>query len=201
MKRLLLIALPLLLLAGCATTPYIPEGAYTLELESLSEHQMQTRRFENVSEETLLSASADVFLDAGFSVDEANSQIGIIAGSKKRYASTDEQRAVGFIAPLFGIEVTAEHSQDIYTSMLVRPVTNEKGEIVPNSFSVHILFQSTVLVSPAHVSCNPIGFLLGSISCQTTQDRYEFRTLKDPVVYQEFFEGLSKAIFLEKEGV
>lgn len=201
MKRLLSISLPLLLLSGCAMSPSIPTGAYTLEPEYLAEHQMQTHRFNDIKEETLLSASADVFQDAGFSIDEADANIGILTGSKKRYASTEDQRTVGFIAPLFGIEVTAEHSQDIYTSLLVKPVTDENGNPVKDSFNVHILFQSTVLVSPAHVSCNPFGFFMGAISCQTTQDRYEYRTLKDPKVYQEFFDGLSKAVFLEKEGI
>lgn len=199
MKRLFWIVLPLFLLTGCETSPVIPAGAFVLEPEYLAEHQMQTRRFTGIKEEDLLSSSVDVFQDAGFVIDEADSVVGIITGSKKRYASTEDQRAVGYIAPLFGIEVNAEHSQDIYTSLLVRPVTDENGNPVQDSFNVHVLFQSTVLVSPKHVSCNPVALLLGSISCQTTEDRFEYRTLKEPNIYQEFFDGLSKAVFLEAE--
>lgn len=201
MKRLLLIVLPLFMLSGCVTSPVIPAGAFELEPEYLAEHQMQTRRFTGIKGEALLSASVDVFQDAGFVVDEADSVVGIITGSKKRYASTKDQRAVGYIAPLFGIEVNAEHSQNIYTSLLVRPVTDENGLPVKDSYNVHVLFQSTVLVSPKHVSCNPFALLLGSLNCQTTEDKYEFRTFKEPNIYQEFFDGLSKAVFLEAESL
>lgn len=201
MRRLLFISFPLFLLAGCVTAPSIPAGAYTLEPEYLAEHQVQTHRFDNIQEAQLLAASTDVFQDAGFVIDEADSKVGIVTGSKKRYASTQDQRAVGYIAPLFGVEITAEHSQDIYASLLVRPATNENGQTIENNFVVHVLFQSTVLVSPKHVSCNPLGFLVGSFSCQTTEDRFEYRTLKEPKLYQEFFDGLGKAIFIEQQGI
>ena len=66
-------------LTSCA--PKIPPEALQLSPESLKNRQLQTRRFDT-DEKTMLSASAAVLQDLGFTIDESETDLGVIACSK-----------------------------------------------------------------------------------------------------------------------
>jgi len=67
-RLIVIIIVVLFLFVSCATT--IPKEALQLSKESLKDRQLQTRRFDT-DEKTLLSASAAVLQDLGFTINEA----------------------------------------------------------------------------------------------------------------------------------
>ncbi len=72
------------MLAGCE--PGIPKEALELSPESVKDRQLQTRHFETRDEAKLLSASALLLQDLGFTLDESETKLGVIVGSKTRSA-------------------------------------------------------------------------------------------------------------------
>ena len=85
------IGLCLLLIAGCADR--IPKEALQLSPDSLTRRQTQTRIFETPNEAELLSASAALLQDLGFNLDESETELGVIVGSKERDATEAGQVA------------------------------------------------------------------------------------------------------------
>ena len=65
-RRAGLVALCLLLAAGCST---VPDQSLELSPESLKLRQLQMRRIEGSEESALLAASASVPQDLGFNID------------------------------------------------------------------------------------------------------------------------------------
>ena len=75
------------ILAACAPTPIQQQiAALTLPVDNLSKRQQQMRRFDTTNETALLTASAGVLQDSGFSIDEAAPGMGLLVGSKDRSA-------------------------------------------------------------------------------------------------------------------
>jgi hypothetical protein len=159
--------------AGCA--PYIPRGALELSPESLSERQLQTRRFETSDEMRLLQASLGVLQDLGFNIDESESRLGLIVASKDRDAS-DPAVVVGTIAlgVLVGESLPYEKTQRIRASLVTRPVA-------PHETRVRVTFQRTVWNQAGQMTRN--------------------ESLDDPELYREFFFKLSKSVFLDAQGI
>ena len=90
----------------------IPKEALQLTSESLAERQAQTRRFETGEEAKLLTASAAVIQDLGFTIDESETKLGLIVASKDRDAVEAGQVAGAiFMAVLFGVAVPWDEKQ------------------------------------------------------------------------------------------
>jgi hypothetical protein len=77
----------------------VPKEALQLSPESLKNRQMQTRRFDT-DEKTMLSAGAAVLQDLGFTIDESETDLGLIACSKLRDATSAGQIAGAVIVAL-----------------------------------------------------------------------------------------------------
>ena len=69
--------------SGCANNT-IPPAALQLQKDTLADRQLQTRRFETEDEKALLIAGSGVLQDLGFNLDESETQLGVLVGSKKR---------------------------------------------------------------------------------------------------------------------
>lgn len=158
-------------LAGCQT---IPKDALKLKPESLQERTLQTRMYENITEVDILSASAGVIQDLGFNIDESETKLGIIVGSKERDATESGQVAAAiFVALLGGGSMAIDKNQKLRLSLVVRP-TQENNE---KKHFVRVTFQRIVWNTRNQVT--------------------RIEGLKEPEMYQEFFDRLSKAVFLE----
>ena len=159
-------------MSGCATT--IPKEALALSPTSLEDRQMQTRYYEGSKENDILSASAGVLQDLGFQIGESETKLGVIVASKERDA-TETGQVVGavVIALLGGGAVPIDKKQKINASLVVKP---EK-----NGYNVRITFQRLVW--------------------NTENQLTKIEGLKDPEMYQEFFDRLSKSIFLEANKI
>ena len=163
------------ILAGCA--PTIPKEALQLSPESLKDRQLQTRRFETRDEAKLLSASALLLQDLGFTLDESETKLGLIVGSKERSAVNAGQVIFAIIiAGLGGGAMPIDKAQKMRASLVTRPV-GDSGD----STAVRITFQRIVWNTNGQV---------------TTAER-----MNDPKIYQEFFSKLSKSVFLEAHEI
>jgi len=157
---------------GCATT--VPKEALQLSPTSLEDRQMQTRHFEGSSESEILSASAGVLQDLGFQINESETDLGIIVCSKERDATESGQVAAAVVVALLGGgSMPIDKKQKIKASLVVKPDKN--------GFNVRITFQRLVWNTQNQLS--------------------KVEGLREPEMYQEFFDKLSKSVFLEANKI
>jgi len=146
--------------------------------ESLEKRSLQTRRYDGISELDILAASAGVIQDLGFTIDESETDLGVIVGSKERDATEAGQVAAAVVVALLGGgAMPIDKHQKLKVSLVVRPAGDE-----PNmSHFVRVTFQRMVWNTQNQIS--------------------RVETLEDPEMYQEFFDRLSKAVFLEAHKI
>ncbi len=170
--RLIFAIVGVVLVGACA--PTIPKEALQLSPESLERRQAQTRVFETEDEAEILSASAALLQDLGFNLDESEVDLGVIVGSKQRDATEAGQVAASIvIAVLFGAAVPWDDEQKIRASVITRKLEERNG------YAVRLTMQRIVWNTQGQVS--------------------RTEPLDDPEMYQEFFDKLSKAVFLEAQ--
>lgn len=162
----------LIILAGCQT---IPADALRLSPESLKERQLQTRFFDTEDEMKVLAACTALLQDLGFNIEETESKLGLVVGSKDRSAVSAGQVFGAILLSAFtGAPVPWDKNQKMRASIVTRPIGEEKKRV-----AVRVTFQRIVWNSQNQVS------------------RRE--GLNDPKIYQEFFDKLSKSLFLEAQ--
>jgi hypothetical protein len=159
-----------LFFSGCAGT--IPPEALQWNKETLKERQLQTRKYDTLKEGDVLSACAALLQDLGFNLDESETELGMLLGSKDRSATNAGQvTAAIFVALLGGGAIPIDDKQKMRASVITH--LTDDG----NSMLVRVTFQRVVWNTQGQV---------------TTSE-----AMQDPEIYQEFFSKLSKAIFLE----
>lgn len=173
------------LLAACET---LPRDAFRLSESALAIRAMQTREYSSVSDRAILSASTAVLQDMGYAIDELEEPLGVLSASKRADA-TSGMKAVGSLAKdsvrcvfSFLRACDGKHYsklddvQDIRLTLISRPQLDRKDDVV-----VRITVQRVIWDKKGRLS--------------------EQQTITDGQVYASFFEKMSKAVFLEKEGV
>lgn len=163
-------------LGGCMTA--LPGDAVELSADTLQRRHLQTRRFDGISEAEILNASTGVLQDLGFSLDESETELGVIVASKNRSAIAPAQVATSILLKLFlDIERDVDDRQHIRVALVSRPV----DESAVSSYQVRVTFQRVVWNTSGEVT--------------TTE------AIDDPEIYQRFFDQLSKSIFLEAQQI
>ena len=172
LRRWAAFGLTLALVTGC--TAQIPKEALQLSPESLERRQAQTRVFETPNEAELLSASSALLQDLGFNLDESETELGVLVASKDRDATESGQVVASIaLAVLFGASVPWDHQQKIRASVITRNLEERNG------YAVRLTMQRIVWDTRGNVS--------------------KVEPLDEQEMYQEFFEKLSKAVFLEAQ--
>jgi hypothetical protein len=170
------LALCALLVAGCQTG--LPPEALKSTPVSLKLRQQQTRKFAGTSERDILSASAGVLQDIGFNIDESETKLGLIVGSKSRTAvETGQVVTAVVIGLLTGVSTPIDDHQRIRVCLVTRPASDTD----PKTWLVRVTFQRTVWTTQKQISKN--------------------EAVERPEIYQEFFEKLSKSLFLEAQHI
>jgi hypothetical protein len=165
----------LCLLALCGCADKIPKDALQLQPDSMKLRQLQTRSFDTSDEMQLLSAGAGVLQDIGFAIDESETHLGLIVGSKDRDAVESGQVAGAIVmAVLFGAYTPIDKNQKIRASL----VTRENGA---KKINVRITVQRLIW--------------------DTTGKLSRIESVEDADIYQQFFEKLSKAVFLNANNI
>jgi hypothetical protein len=155
--------------------PNVLKTALTCSPDLLRERQLQTRVFEAVAEQNLLTASAAVLQDLGFTIDETDVRSGVIVCSRDRDVTVTAEMVVSvaleILTVLVGMptSVPYDKTQKVLASLVTTPVDNHRT-------AVRITFQHMVWDSDGNIR--------------------KKEQLKEPAIYQEFFSKLSKSIFL-----
>ncbi len=181
-------------LAGCVTQSQ-PEELFQLSPESPKHRAMQTRMFETSDEKELLSASAATLQDLGFEIEESVSDVGFLRAAKERSAREWGQHINRFMtaivtSPLAIMEagpviLPIDLHQRIAASLITRPLNPERSR-----YEVRIMFYRVVWKGEGAA---------GRSSFPPGEQRSEM--IRDPVLYQQFFARLSKAVFLEAHKI
>jgi hypothetical protein len=162
----------LILLNGCAVG--IPKDALRLQPETLRLRELQTRVYETTDEKKILSASLAVLQDLGFNLDESESKLGVIVASKDRSVwDTGQFMAKIFIGALTGTQVPIDEHHKVRVSLVTRPVQSY--------VHVRVTFQRLVW--------------------NDQQQLWKIESLNEESIYREFFDQLSKAVFLEAHPI
>ena len=168
----------LITLWGCAT---IPNDALILAPDSMERRQLQTRRIDGISESNLLAASAGVLQDLGFNIDESETRLGVIVASKDRSAYTATQIMGAVLLALVGAPKNVDKTQKIRVSLVTRPFVGQDAAVVPDTQLIRITIQRIVRNTGDQVT--------------------RIESIEEPEIYQEFFEKLSKSVFLEVQQI
>ena len=153
----------------------IPKDALQFNIDTLADRQLQTRKFDIKDEKALILAGAGVLQDMGYAIDESETKLGVVVGSKNRDATSGGQVAGAVVLALLGGGSTPiDKTQLIRASLITR--TSDSGSIL-----LRVTFQRTVR--------------------NTQNEITKIEAIKDPAIYKEFFEKLSKSAFLEAQEI
>jgi hypothetical protein len=165
-----------LALAGCAE---MPPDYMAAKPSDAADREMQGRRFDGIGEKQLLDAAVGVLQDLGFTVDITNAELGFVQGAKDREAKAPGQMLVITILAVLAASQGGggispgqmRQDQTISVLLSVRPAREND----PRSHIVLVTFHRH-LRQPLQRSAGP---------------------LREPELYQSFFELLAKALFLQ----
>ncbi len=178
MKSFTILIIVVILAVGC-TSP--PPHVFLVTPEMLAERQLETRRYDGIDEADLLSACANVLQDLGFQLENSEPRLGVLTVSKQRDAKDAGEIIVSFIvAMLSGTPVPYSKDQSIRAALVVRPVNDSNGNPLPGNYYVRITFQRLV---------------------RRTDNSIYVQTLRDPKLYEGFYERLSKSVFIEAQNI
>ncbi len=171
------------LLSSCSTTQ---PDYFSPSQSSVAARKMQARVYSSVEESDVMSAAAAVLQDMGYSIDEVELPLGVISASKRADA-TNRLQAFGTLtldsmkcALTFLMVCNGEHYgeiddvQDIRLTMVSMPKGN--GDV-----AVRITIQRRIYDKRGRLA--------------------EQSTISDADVYESLFAKLSKAVFLEQQGI
>lgn len=163
--------------AGCATQEVTVAMRASDDAAALRE--MQTRRFEGIEEARLLTAGVAVLQDLGFTIRLSNARLGFAKGVKDREAKAPDQVAAVVLLMLLASAGGAgaptsvpplPQEQTITALLVTRPLADSAGQQALR-VSFHRYLRQPLLL--------------------------ESGVLREPQLYERFFELLSKAVFLE----
>jgi len=176
--KILLVFLMTLLVAGCVQ---MPKDSFVVTPELLKQRQIETRRYDGIKEEDLIIASSNALQDLGFNLDNSETKLGVLTASKQRDATnTGEVVATVIIALLGGQPGAISKDQTIRVSLVVRPVHDSNGKSMANSHFVRVTFQRVV---------------------RKTDNSTNAETLRDAELFEDFYERVSKSVFLEAQKI
>lgn len=218
-RRLMLgvpMALPLMA-AGCVAP--MPPDAFQVTDDMLGQRQRQSRRFDGIAEEDILVASSNVLQDMGFNLENSEVSLGVMTANKQRDA-TNAGEIVGavFLALMFGVMAPVSKSQSIRVSLIVQPAGTESA-IAP-SFAGAVSATGSnptqaakkavaslpakdrdAVIDAAHKPGNYVVRVTFQRVVTRTDNSVYVETIDEAEIYQEFFDKLSKSVFIEGQQV
>lgn len=177
MKKSFSRALGVAILVGTTACATIPPDAFKLSGSAVEDRRIQSRIFELSDEVKLMAAGIAVLQDMGYSIDETEKNVGLVTASKDVDATNGAQIAGAILlAMLGGGSTPVDKSQKIRVSLVTKPSANEK-----DGYLARITFQRIVTNTHNQIS--------------------RVETIKEESLYSDFFDKLSKSVFLEAHSI
>lgn len=177
MKKLSAVCVALLI-AGCVS---VPPDTFVVTTQLLKQRNIETRRYDGISETDLIMASANVLQDLGFNLENSETKLGVLTASKQRDATDGREIAAAvLVAALSGVAMPMSKDQTIRVALVVRSVLDSNGKLMADNHFVRVTFQRLV---------------------RKTDNSVHGETLTDPELYQDFYERVSKSVFLEAQKI
>lgn len=180
---LTILLIPAVCFLSLSCAPTYPKDFLKLSEKSLESRQLQMRQYETSNEKEVISASAGVLQDMGFTLDDSETDLGLVVASKDRDATNAGQVALATMSVLlsaFG-GASSDAFNHIDKVQKIRASVISKPSLENSKIIVRVTFQRIVWNNMGQVS--------------------KMETLNEPELYQGFFEKLSKAIFLEEQKI
>lgn len=154
-----------------------PSRVLSLTADSMGQRQLQSRKFTDSSNEKVLTACVHVLQDLGFNIDNTEPTLGLVKGSKSREAIETGQ-VIGkiLLMALVGADIPIDKNQNLIASIVVSSSTASTNATIVRVTFARVVWNDKNAVSKAE-------------------------RLEDPQVYQEFYEKLSKSLFLEAQNI
>lgn len=209
-------AIALVLVASLTGCVAIPPDAFKVSPEMMSQRQIESRRFVGIAEEEVLVASSNVLQDMGFNLENSEVKLGVLTANKQRDASSAGEIAGAVIlAVLFRVAAPVSKSQSIRVSLVVQPAGKESaiaqtyaGATAPTieaAIDKAVAAEPTTVAKQVSEAINTPGAYVVRATFQRivtrTDNSVYVESIKDPELYQEFFDKLSKSIFIEAQKV
>ena len=141
------------------------------------------KQYDTQKEDEIITACAGVLQDLGFTLDDSETELGLVVASKNRDATDAGQVALATLAVMLG--ALGGGSSNAFAAIdsvqKIRASVVSKPGLDGNRIVVRVTFQRIVWNRRGDIS--------------------KMETLKDPGLYEGFFERLSKAIFLEAHNI
>ena len=149
----------------------------SLTHDSMEQRQLQSRKFTDSNDEKVLRACVHVLQDLGFNIDNIEPKLGIVNGSKSRQA-VESGQVIGKVifGLVFGGNIPIDSKQNLVASIVVSSSSSNTSTTI-----VRVTFARTVWNEENNVS--------------------KAERLDDPQIYQEFYDKLSKSLFLEAQNI
>lgn len=171
--------------AGCAT---MPKGFLKPDKNALELRQLQTRQYDTKDDEKIVKSVAGVLQDFGFNLDNSETKLGFVAASRKADAKNAGQITAAVALDVAGLAASC-FGVPCYTNSLARC---DKAQLVKASVIVQPSLDGSKMVVRATFQ-RVVWNMCDRIS--------RIETISDVPTYQKFYDGLSKAIFLEAEKI
>jgi hypothetical protein len=178
MGRYAVIAALVFLMAGCATAEQsaLPRAPQTpLELR-----QAQSRTFDSAAPRLVLKAALNVLQDEGYTIREANAELGLVTGVMEWRSSQPNQ----------GLKV--------FKWVAALP-TYGASLLLPSGKTEFSAVEANVNVTPQGAGTRVRLSLVSKVTGKDGSIR-SVRAIDDPLAYQALLARLDKAVYLEKEG-
>jgi len=188
MKQLyVLIVFAFLLLVGCTT---VPEGLLRPSEDYLEMRQLQMRKYDTTEQEMIMSSVVGVLQDLGFTLDESESELGLIVASKK----ADAKKPAAVAGALFLDILSAIGDGYSGTSSTGPSLTSQQD--ATQLVRASVITQNSLDGDKIVVRAN-----FHRIVYNFNNEINKMETIKEPDIYQNFYDKLSKAIFLEAHKI
>jgi hypothetical protein len=175
-KKQFLLIFIILGIAGCVTAPagFLKPGD-----DYLAKRQLQIRQYSTTNEEQIMSSVAGVLQDLGFTLGDSETHLGFVSASKAADAVNKGQVFAAIV--LGGLGNNSQLVQECDKSQVIKASVIAKPSLDGKNIVVRVTFQRIVWNMANQIS--------------------RVETLKDPLMYQKFYDSLSKSIFLEAQQI
>lgn len=175
MKKILFFLTVVVLFSGCVNQ----QNLYTLDKDYLERRNIETRVFDTQNEKDLLTASAQVLQDLGYSIKESDVNLGLITAEKNSDVTTKAGKVA--LATLSILSMAVDKSETTYEDV--------------QKFYVNIV------TTPTKEKTTKVRVLFTRRSWDNKGNIFKVEKITDTKTYQQFFDKLSQSVFLTANGI